>query len=232
MAERYGLGWYGKLPGAGDFLQRRVSDATVSAWSNWFQSGLSHWHQFSGLAGDRFGLAPIWNFALPATLGIQRVQIGCLLPSRDRVGRAWPLLALRSFAPAHWHPAQLALAGEWFDDLGETLGAAVRNRLDAEQLDAQLMALPPLTVPDPRPSAILEVLGWQSLPGSLRWDEVGSHFDPMQYVSYWWTNQRDGYPLTTHKHSGKLTAQLFTTLFHPAAGSRPGQHGLYPPMFD
>ncbi|PKH26470.1 type VI secretion system-associated protein TagF [Enterobacterales bacterium CwR94] len=232
MAERYSLGWYGKLPGAGDFLLRRVSNETVAHWSNWFESGLSLWHEQHTATSTDYDAAPVWNFALPATLGVQRVQIGCLLPSRDRVGRAWPLLALSSFSPAHWHPAQLTLAGDWFDQLGITLKQAVIEKLDAEALDKRLMTLPPLTVPTGQPSAILEVLGWHALPTSLRWEEVAARFAPEQYASYWWTNQGDGYPHSTHKHSGKLTAQLFSTLFNPALGSRSGQHGLYPPMFE
>lgn len=232
MPEKNALGWYGKLPGTGDFLQRRLSEAIVTNWSNWFQTGLAHWHNHSERGCAQFCRAPIWNFALPATLGVQQVQIGCLLPSHDRVGRAWPLLALQSVPASLWHPAQLTVSGDWFQQLGEALYRAVSTPFSAQQLEHELQALPPLSLPDTGRSDIMDVIGYQSLPCTLSWREVAMRFDPMQYTSYWWTNQSDGHSLASHKHSGKLTAQLFSQLFDPAAVAQPGQHGLYPPMFE
>ncbi|EXU74046.1 type VI secretion system-associated protein TagF [Erwinia mallotivora] len=232
MAAKKPLGWYGKLPGAGDFLQRHLPETIVANWTNWFQQGLSHWHQHSNGVSAEFCRAPVWNFALPATLGSQQVQIGCLVPSRDRVGRAWPLLALQTVPLTHWHPAQLSVCGDWFRQLGTTLHQAVTVPFAVVQLEALLNDLPPLSPPDTGRSAIMDVLGYQDMPCTLAWREVAMHFDPMRYTSYWWTNQSDGYPLASHKHSGNLTAQLFSQLFNPAAVAQPGRHGLYPPMFE
>jgi hypothetical protein len=33
-------------------------------------------------------------------------------------------------------------------------------------------------------------------------------------MSYWWSNRSDGFAHATHKHSGNLTAQLFSLLFN------------------
>lgn len=232
MAENMKLGWYGKLPTTGDFLQSRLSETTVSSWSNWFQLGLTHWHRQREHDADLFSRAPVWNFALPATLGIQRVQIGCLVASRDRVGRAWPLMALQSVPLTHWHPAQLSVSGSWFSSLGETLHQAVSEGSTPEGLSHSLLSLPPLSLPDTGRSDIMDVIGYQDLPCTLAWHEVAARFNPSQYISYWWTNQSDGYPLVSHKHSGNLTAHLFSQLFDPAAVAQPGRHGLYPPMFE
>lgn len=232
MPDKNMLGWYGKLPGTGDFLQRRLPEEIISSWSNWFQLGLSYWYHQSEGASELFSRAPVWNFAVPATLGVQRVQIGCLLPSRDRVGRTWPLLALQSVPVKLWHPAQLAVSGEWFQTLGENLHQAVVQTWTPERLEQTLLALPPLSLPDTGRSDIMDVIGYQDLPCTLAWHEVAARFDPMRYTSYWWTNQSDGYPLASHKHSGNLTAQLFSQLFDPAAVAQPGRHGLYPPMFE
>nr|WP_024967864.1 type VI secretion system-associated protein TagF [Pantoea sp. IMH] len=232
MAEKYDLGWYGKLPGTGDFFQARLPEAIIASWTTWFQQGLNHLHHHSDSGSETFRRAPVWNFALPATLGVQRVQIGCMLPSRDRVGRAWPLIALQSVPVSHWHPAQLFVSGDWFLRLGETLHQAVSTPATPDELAQSLRALLPLSLPDSGQSAIMDVIGYQDLPCSLGWREVADRFDPMQYTSYWWTNQSDGYPLVSHKHSGNLTAQLFSLLFDPAAVALPGRHGLYPPMFE
>lgn len=232
MPKNSALGWYGKLPATGDFLQRRLPEAIVNSWSNWFQLGLTHWHHQRTENSQLFSHAPVWNFALPATLGVQRVQIGCLVPSRDRVGRAFPLMALQSVPVSHWHPAQLAVSGDWFESLGKALHLAVTSSFTPDELASTLLSLPPLSLPDTGRSDIMDVIGYQDLPCTLAWHEVAARFNPGQYTSYWWTNQSDGYPLTSHKHSGNLTAQLFSQLFDPDAVAQPGRHGLYPPMFE
>lgn len=232
MAAKNDLGWYGKLPTTGDFVQRRMSEALIDSWSNWFQPGLIHWHHRYDADSDQFAQAPVWNFVLPATLGVQRVQIGCVMPSRDRVGRAWPLLAVQSVPMKCWHPAQLAISGDWYQELGATLFQAVQQRHSVDWLEQALQGMTPLSLPNTVRSDIMDVIGYQDLPCSLAWREVATRFDPLQYTSYWWTNQSDGCPLISHKHSGNLTAELFSQLFHPAARLQPGRHGLYPPMFE
>lgn len=218
-------GWCGKLPAEGDFLQQRLAAAPIASWSNWFQQGLLLRQRDAAADNAAFERAPTWNFALPATLGVQRIQIGCLRPSRDRVGRIWPLLALQSVPVQHWHPSQLMVADGWYQALGATLHQAVTQRLTALQLEHQLQRLPALAPPESPRDA--ESAGERPL-----WPEAASRFDPLQYTSYWWTSQCEGQPLIGHQHSGNLTAKLFSQLFQPAAPARPGRQGLYPPMFD
>ncbi|RZK09115.1 MAG: type VI secretion system-associated protein TagF [Pantoea sp.] len=232
MAAYTAPGWYGKLPSTGDFLHHRLSEQQISPWNHWFQQGLMHWHQQAYSYSADFLHAPVWNFVLPVTATRPQIQMGCLLPSCDRVRRAWPLLALHSFTLAQWHPAQLTISGDWFQDLGATLLRAVQTPLNGEQLEQQIQALPPLLVPARKPSEIMDVIGFQDLPCTLSWREVAERFDPQQHMSYWWSNRSDGFAHATHKHSGNLTAQLFSLLFNPAAGSQPGRNGLYPPMFE
>ncbi|MDF7658556.1 type VI secretion system-associated protein TagF [Erwiniaceae bacterium L1_54_6] len=225
-------GWYGKLPTTGDFLRQRLSENTVTSWSHWFQQGLLHWHPQNDASTQLFLAAPVWNFVLPISPLRQQVQMGCLLPSCDRVGRAWPLLALHHFPLSRWHPAQLAISGEWFQELGATLLHAVRAAQTAEQLEQAILQVSPLLVPEKRRSDIMDVIGFDDLPSTLSWREVADHFDPQQHISYWWSNRSDGFAHATHKHSGPLTAQLFSLLFNPASGAQPGRNGLYPPMFE
>ncbi|RWR03466.1 hypothetical protein ED28_00320 [[Pantoea] beijingensis] len=229
MPEKCSPGWYGKLPVTGDFLQQRLTEHIVTGWANWFQQGLTHWHHHTAASTTEFLRAPVWNFILPLTPGVQRVQMGCLLPSCDRIGRAWPLLALCSFPLADWFPGQLALSGDWYQKLGGILLKGVRERQSPTELEANLIALTPLPTRENQQSMIV---GYDDLPISLSWRGVADHFDPQKSISYWWSNRSDGYPHATHKHSGTLTAELFSLLFNPAAGAQPGRNGLYPPMFE
>ncbi|MBK0030658.1 type VI secretion system-associated protein TagF [Erwinia sp. S43] len=229
MATSTELGWYGKLPAAGDFVHRRMPESQLAQWSNWFKSGVVQWQQLHNNCTEAFARAPIWNFALPATLGVQQVQIGCLMPSRDRVGRVWALMAAQKIAVSQWHPVQLAMAGEWFNALGTALQQAVHQQKSVDETELAITNLDPL--PETVKLDASTIIGYRDSP-TLAWPEVSRRFDPLQYTSYWWTNQYDGCPLVTHKHSGNLTAQLFTQLFHPTLAENPGRHGLYPPMFD
>lgn len=228
MSQTPALCWYGKLPSGGDFLKRRFPDALLAQWSHWFQVGLLHRQE--NTEGERqFADAPVWNFVVPPMLGSQQIQMGCLVPSRDSVGRLYPLCALITFSPQSWTQAQLALAGEWYQQLGRILLNAVREGWSSAQLDGALLAL---NLPQPQQSAILDAIGYQEQRATLSWRRASDCFDPQHYTSFWWTNQADGKPLYTHVHSGNFTGQLFSMLFDPAAGAKPGRHGLYPPMFE
>ncbi|MDU7769526.1 MAG: type VI secretion system-associated protein TagF, partial [Serratia marcescens] len=112
------IGWYGKLPSAGDFLQRRLPDPVVNNWAHWFHNGLVNLQRDAqGPNGHPFSNAPVWNFVIPATLGSPYVQMGCLLPARDRVGRRYPICALRLFSQQDWRPQQLNMAASWYQQL-------------------------------------------------------------------------------------------------------------------
>lgn len=235
MSHYPAISWYGKLPSAGDFLQRRFPDALQRQWSHWFQVGLLNWQEAAQRndGEQRFGSAPVWNFVVPPMLGGQQVQMGCLLPGRDSVGRQYPICALCAFNPAQWSPQQLALAEEWYRQLGRTLLHAVRNGYSVNQLDEALLSIPAPQLPSQEQrSDILDVIGYDDAPATLSWRQAADCFDPQRQTSFWWTNRSDGYPLYTHVHSGNFTAQLFSLLFDPAGGARPGRHGLYPPMFE
>lgn len=229
------IGWYGKIPAEGDFLQRRLPSAVINRWAHWFHSGLLNLqHELSDSSKHPFGHAPVWNFAIPAPLGNRYVQMGCLLPARDRVGRYYPVCAMRLWSLNDWHRQQLHIAAHWYSQLGHQLLNGVRNGLSAEQLDHSLLAIAALPIPvTEEESEILSIIGLPHQPqNSLAWQQAADCFEPAQYSSFWWTNQADGHPLYTHVHSGNLTVQLFSLLFNPNGWSRPGRGGQYPQLFD
>ena len=120
--------WYGKLPSAGDFLQRRFPDTLQRQWSHWFQVGLLARQQEEQRSGERqFTKAPVWNFVVPPMLGSQMIQMGCLLPGRDSVGRQYPVCIQLSFAPSEWSTSLLSRAESWYQQIGRLGLHAVRN---------------------------------------------------------------------------------------------------------
>ncbi|PIJ49975.1 type VI secretion-associated protein [Erwinia sp. OLTSP20] len=231
MTTTRGPGWYGKLPSTGDFIQHRLSETTASRWDNWFQSGLEAWHQHypHDLA---FLHAPVWHFILPVTLGIPRIQLGVIVPSQDRIGRIWPLLAIQNVTADSWQPALTGQVNNWLFSLSQPLQDAVSQSQSPQTLAHNIAKLPPC--PMLKPGEEEKKPGDTGPPDPVRpaWRQAASQFDPYQYTSYWWTLRAHQQTLKTYRHSGKLTAQLFTLLFNPEPGALAGRNGLYPPMFE
>ncbi|MBK9616671.1 MAG: type VI secretion system-associated protein TagF, partial [Uliginosibacterium sp.] len=109
-------GCYGKLPGLGDFLSRRLDPGFVAAWDRWLQAGLQDSRAHLGQQWSECYLnAPIWRFALAPGLCGERAMLGILMPSVDSVGRYFPFSILQEVTamwPAAWAVAE---AGGWFD---------------------------------------------------------------------------------------------------------------------
>ncbi|WP_051916808.1 MULTISPECIES: type VI secretion system-associated protein TagF [unclassified Serratia (in: enterobacteria)] len=216
-----GIGWYGKIPSCGDFVQRRLPATLVNQWAHWFQSGLIA-RQLSVPPDGRYSLngAPMWNFVLPATLGTPFAQLGYLLASQDRVGRHYPLLAMWLVSPEQWRNEHLSLAAERYYGIGQILQRGVHQCHSIERIDRALQALP-----------LIEASQGESeiTPG---WPMAVAEFDPLQYGSFWWSTPGAGKPFDAHIHSGNLTVQLFHHLFEPVSDVKHARQGLYGPMFD
>jgi len=135
-----GVGWYGKIPAAGDFVHRRLPRVLIAWWDAWLQYGLAALRQMPDEGAERgYAAAPIWNFAIPAGPGAAgMVQLGCIAPSRDRVGRAYPLCAATALPAQVFRRSQLEGADDYYRRVGASLLAAVRHGCAAEQLDRML----------------------------------------------------------------------------------------------
>ncbi|MCD0245052.1 type VI secretion system-associated protein TagF [Xanthomonas melonis] len=170
------IGFYGKLPGVGDFVQRRLPPSFVQPWDTHFAACLEAVRQ---PLGERWPAAyrasGVRAFALgPGVCGAQ-AWAGVLGPGEDRVGRCFPLtLAMPLSQPCLPAPA-------WFGALAACLGRALRARTDAAGFDAAVCALAvpaaPSTAPAPahgqslwwRPGDAAQALG--GLPAAERYLE-------------------------------------------------------------
>ena len=134
------VGFYGKLPSHGDFVQRGVTDVFVNRWDAWLQAGLAHSrHELGDPWVDLFLTSPLWRFILPAGIVGGSTWAGILLPSVDRASRCFPLTFVAELGP-EVRPFELSvLARSWFDWL-ENLARGVLEAdiLDLAQLEAQL----------------------------------------------------------------------------------------------
>jgi len=136
------IAWFGKLPAIGDFAHRRLDLDTVERLDAWLSGGLAQRIEEAPDAWlTAYDHAPRWRFAWAA--GVLADQgpwsgplCGVLLASRDRVGRRFPLIALRAMA-SPMAPA----AHEWLSGLESVLCLAVTEAWSIAQLEESLSLL-------------------------------------------------------------------------------------------
>lgn len=191
-------GWYGKLPGTGDFASRRLSPEVMRWWANWLQRSLQSQNERSAGWQQRYVRAPLWNFIIPGSSELPGLQLGCIAPSCDRVGRYYPLcLLLPIDTTSILEPKALRSATQDLTYLGYRVLEGIRRSFSPETLDQVLLEPCPLG----------------PLPYPPFWLELALHAYSAETSSYWWTNPASGGPMRRHVHHGPLNNQLFNHLF-------------------
>lgn len=137
-------GWFGKLPGMGDFAHRRLPEAFRERWDHWLQTGLLQLRQQRADWTAHYLESPLWFFALGARVAGPQPWLGVLMPSVDGVGRYFPFTIacelpqpLRSLPAAQW--PELA---RWWQHAARCALTALDQDLDAAGIDALLAQLP------------------------------------------------------------------------------------------
>jgi type VI secretion system protein ImpM len=137
-------GWYGKLPGMGDFAHRRLPESFRSVWDAWLQRGLARLRERHADWTDRYLEAPIWCFALGPRVVGERAWIGVLMPSVDGVGRYFPFtlaVELDASAGASLQGESLGVALRWWGLATLAALEGLEGDLDALRFDAVLQRL-------------------------------------------------------------------------------------------
>lgn len=232
------VGWYGKLPGVGDFASRGVSRQTLDILDNWMQDGLTTLEQRTGEWLTPFLHAPIWNMILPAGKLSRLPMIGCIGPSCDRVGRGFPLTLLLSGPESLAFRSLIAQSTDWLTATREILQQAIERKYLPDQLDQRLRHLTEIfwsarSLPQNMELAqghdILDVIGQPleddavTIPlasGILPWPELSTTFSDQNDLSYWWATPTPDSPGAIPViHRGPLDAALFFRLFSARGAS-------------
>jgi type VI secretion system protein ImpM len=228
------IGWFGKLPCAGDFIYRRLPRSLLSGLDNWIQQGLS---QLRGsYPADWRGIydtAPTWNCAIPlAVTQVDLTLIGLITPSRDRVGREFPLCAGVA-VPAGASQPLLASAHDWLQQLGKIVAQAKARPSTVDAFDAAVTAVALPSGKSSEAEGIGDILSMLNvddadedvptipmpLAHSLPWPDLPRIFDERGYTSYWWTNTGAGGPLRGFTTDVGLAPSLMLTLMRPQFGA-------------
>ena len=229
------IGWFGKLPCAGDFIYRRLPRTLLSGLDNWLQQGLSQLRatypaEWRGI----YDTAPTWNCAIPPPVTqVGQTLIGLITPSRDRVGREFPLCAGVAVPEGISPTSLLASAHDWLQELGRVVAQAKARPSTVEAFDAAVSAI---ALPDPGAKNggegigdILSMLNVDDasedvptipmpLAHSLPWPDLPRIFDQRGFTSYWWTNTGAGGPLRGFTTDVGLAPSLMLTLMRPQFG--------------
>ncbi|WP_422088524.1 type VI secretion system-associated protein TagF [Variovorax sp.] len=134
-------GWFGKLPGMGDFAHRRLPEAFRSVWDQWLQRGLARLKDRHADWMERYLEAPIWCFALGPGVAGERGWIGVLMPSVDGVGRYFPFtlaVELDGSAGTDLRGEALIAALQWWIRATQAALEGLEGDLDALRFDAVL----------------------------------------------------------------------------------------------
>jgi type VI secretion system protein ImpM len=136
------VGFFGKLPSHGDFIERRVSGVFRDLWDDWMQRSIvDSQQQLGGRWLDCYLTSPIWRFYLCDGVAGALSYAGILLPSVDRVGRYFPLTVVVEL-PAGGAAAGFAQAAiVWFEQIEQLCADALQDpNLDFAAFDAALQA--------------------------------------------------------------------------------------------
>lgn len=143
------LGFYGKLPGYGDFIERHLPRSFVEQWDPWLQRSLQISQQMLGSHWlDSYLTAPIWRFALSSGCIDSSAWLGLMIPSVDRVGRYFPLTLVQPISQQHSIANALCHNASWFGQL-ESIALACLN--ESPTIEAVVEVLQTLEAPELQP---------------------------------------------------------------------------------
>lgn len=132
-------GFFGKLPCRGDFISRNLPRIFVDPWDRWLQQSIAVSSDSLGSSWRScFADGPTWRFALAPTRNGPKSATGLITPSRDRVGRPYPL----TIAAVINTPPNLRAVETWLDRLVPVTDQALAGDLDPDRLAAILTDLP------------------------------------------------------------------------------------------
>jgi type VI secretion system protein ImpM len=176
IAEEPMSGYFGKIPARGDFVGSGLPSPTTKHWDRFISAALAAAKAADPVRWPDIWLeAPVWRFALPATMCGPAPLLGIWMPSIDKAGRHFPLMIATTIDNAT--PAHMARHGTAWLDAAEDAGrAAIADDLPPDQLTALIPPPPDLTA---TPDTGLPY-DMQPRPGAGLWWTEGSPLVPPQ----------------------------------------------------
>lgn len=142
------IGFCGKIPSKGDFVQSNLNSEFLKHWNEWLQAVVAvSKEQLEGHWLNCYLTSPIWHFSLSAGICCDSAVLGTVIPSVDQVSRHFPFtLAVEHNGTAlqGWHE------NTWSEKFEETILAVLEDDFDLDtwstQLDNEKLELDKLTI--------------------------------------------------------------------------------------
>jgi type VI secretion system protein ImpM len=130
------VGFYGKLPTYGDFIQKRLPTDFINPWHEWLQAGMMACREKSPDGWMSFYLnCPAWSFVLAAGICGEQAVAGVTIPSVDRVGRYFNF-TMASVLPVETRPSVFAgTYRDWFETLENLSLSVLEEEMDQDAID-------------------------------------------------------------------------------------------------
>ena len=89
------IGYFGKLPGYGDFVQRNMSPDIIKFWDSWILQSIEvSRSQLQRVWQQRYFNSPIWRFVINKGVIRNNSLSGFMMPSVDKSGRCYPFTVI------------------------------------------------------------------------------------------------------------------------------------------
>jgi len=136
MASLVDLGFYGKLPTYGDFIQKRLPTDFINPWHEWLQSGMMACRERDPDGWMSYYLnCPAWSFVLSGGICGQQPVAGVTIPSVDRVGRYFNF-TMASILPGEVVPAVFAgTQADWLAGLENLALSVLEEEMDQDRIE-------------------------------------------------------------------------------------------------
>ena len=189
------VGFYGKLPARGDFVQRNLPRSFIDRWDDWLQAAMTSSRDQLGEQWLRSYLtSPVWRFALSAGVCGEQPLTGLLIPSVDRVGRYFPLCIV-ALLPDSIELLDILEQRDWFDQAETVILSGLDDNLDFARFTDQVEELqfPPLPECTAVPVAADHQQWYCAVPDFTALPELRKALTPvlLRHVfadySLWWT---------------------------------------------
>lgn len=133
------IGYYGKLPAYGDFIQKRMPQDFINVWHEWLQTGMLAARESEPDNWLSYYLnCPTWCFVLSAGVCGAQAVAGVTIPSVDKVGRYFNF-TLACMLPEEAEPAVFAsINPPWFTALRDLALAALDEEMEQENIEASI----------------------------------------------------------------------------------------------
>lgn len=135
------IGYYGKLPAYGDFIQKRLPQDFINVWHEWLQAGMLAAREREPENWLSYYLnCPAWCFVLSATVCGEQAVAGVTIPSVDRVGRYFNF-TLACMLPQDAEPTSFAAQNPpWFTALRDLALTALDEEMEQPAIESAISA--------------------------------------------------------------------------------------------